>query len=111
MAFFEDMEKFLELLLDGEELRGEVVGTSQFTYGDIGWDVDTCETKDCGWETAICMYYKERLAVDWVVVERYPDRASAVMGHNKWCFEVETNHTTTFLSVQDPAIHILEVNI
>lgn len=57
-------------------VRGEVAGNT--TVGD--YEVDTCDTMDCGFETAI-----RKKEGDWIVVEYYRNMEEAKKGHDKWC--------------------------
>ena len=62
------------------------------------YTIDTCETPDCGWETAIrkdTMYKSGR----WVVVARYKDKESAQKGHYIWASMCAANPTKVW-SVQ-----------
>lgn len=76
----------LEAFLGALTLR-KAVATGQVSWqndrlttqiGEV--TVDTCCPPDTGlWETGI-----ERKG-EWSIVERYPDKASARVGHLKWC--------------------------
>lgn len=56
------------------ELRKEALNTEI-----PGFEVDTVETVDCGWETGI-----EPEGQAWIIVERYESKELAVPGHAKW---------------------------
>ncbi len=56
------------------------------TETDNGYTIDTCDTVDFGWETAI--WYKDN---DMVIVERYEDKSNAEIGHKKWVEFCKTN--------------------
>ena len=71
----EELMKFFEAMASGLNCRGEDVGTNN--VGD--YTIDTCDTTDCGYETAI-----KKGDHNWVVVQRYPDKATAQKGHNMW---------------------------
>jgi len=43
------------------------------------YTVDTCDTNDCGYETAIWKGNN-----NMVIVERYPSKQDATIGHYKW---------------------------
>ena len=59
-----------------------------------GYTVDTCDTVDCGYETAI--WYQDNAIV---IVERYSDREQAISGHDKWVEFCKTKPSTVY-SVQ-----------
>lgn len=62
--------------------RGEEAG-----HTEVGeYLVDTCYTRDCGFETAIL-----KNDGDWIVVEYYKNLSEAKKGHEKWCKFCETN--------------------
>ena len=64
-------------------------------YNKIGkYNIDTCYTFDCGYETAIWTN-KEKI----IIVERYEYRFLAEKGHKKWCEFCKTNPTKAY-SVQ-----------
>lgn len=50
------------------------------------YTIDTCDTVDQGYETAI---WKDD--GDIIIVERYPNRMRAEVGHSKWCEFAKTN--------------------
>lgn len=52
------------------------------TIGDI--TIDTADTYDCGFETAI-----RRGDGDWVIVTRYRTKESAIRGHANWIDRVK----------------------
>ena len=105
----DEIFNFLEALASGELLRKDTVDTTYLTNGNTLWLIDTCETADCGWETAIQIEYKGSSILDWVVVERYPDKSAAEMGHRIWCDDIEKNQTTYFYSVQDKCIYGVDI--
>ena len=51
-----------------------------------GYTIDTCDTVDAGWETAI--WYQEN---EMAIVERYFNKEEATKGHEKWCDFAKTN--------------------
>lgn len=59
-----------------------------------GYTVDTCDTVDQGWETAV--WYGEN---EIVIVERYADKETATQGHAKWVEFCKGNPTEVW-SVQ-----------
>ena len=63
-------------ILTNDYESADKVGRSKIN----GYTIDTCDTCDCGYETAI--WYKNN---DMVIVERYPDKEEATKGHEKWC--------------------------
>lgn len=71
-------------------IRGDEAGRDE--VGD--YTVDTCDTMDCGFETAIM---KNDGA--WVVVEYYANMEEAKIGHKKWCEFCKGNPTEVY-SVQ-----------
>ena len=109
MSIFDEVFNFLEALASGEPLRKEVIDITEINDGDTLWIIDTCDTADCGYETAIQIVHKGKVVLDWVIVERYPDRDAAILGDNKWCLDIEKNHTTYFYSVQDKCIHGVDI--
>ena len=50
------------------------------------YTIDTCDTVDQGYETAI---WKDD--GDIIIVERYPNKMRAEIGHSKWCEFAKTN--------------------
>ena len=105
----DEIFNFLEALASGEPLRVDAIDTTYITNGSTLWLVDTCETSDCGWETAVQIEHKGSPVLDWTVVERYPDKIAAEMGHRIWCSVIEKNHTTYFYSVQDKCIYGVDI--
>lgn len=65
------------------------------------YTIDTCDTVDCGYETAI---WKGNH--DMIIVERYKNKKEAEEGHKKWCkfcenepkeiYSVQTDEIETF---------------
>lgn len=53
-----------------------------------GLTIDTCDTADNGWETAIGDGHS-----NWKIVESYPNMRAAEEGHAKWVKEVEGGRT------------------
>ena len=51
-----------------------------------GYTIDTCDTMDQGYETAM---WKDD--GDIIIVERYPNKMRAEVGHSKWCEFAKTN--------------------
>ena len=70
--------------------RGEVIGNTQ--VGE--YTIDTCNTIDQGWETAIC-----KGSGEWIVVARYPNKTEAEQGHADWAQVCSLNPTKAW-SVQ-----------
>lgn len=56
--------------------------------------IDTADTWDCGYETAIC-----KNDGNWVIVEYYADKKEALIGHKKWVEFVKTSPDSVY-SVQ-----------
>ena len=50
------------------------------------YTIDTCDTIDQGYETAM---WKDD--GDIIIVERYPNKMRAEVGHSKWCEFAKTN--------------------
>ena len=50
------------------------------------YTIDTCDTVDQGYETAM---WKDD--GDIIIVERYPKKMRAEIGHSKWCEFAKTN--------------------
>ena len=50
------------------------------------YTIDTCDTVDQGYETAM---WKDN--GDIIIVERYPNKMRAEIGHSKWCEFAKTN--------------------
>lgn len=50
------------------------------------YTIDTCDTIDQGYETA--MWKGDG---DIIIVERYPNKMRAEVGHSKWCEFAKTN--------------------
>lgn len=59
-----------------------------------GYTIDTCDTVDFGWETAV--WYEDN---KMVIVERYEDKERATIGHEKWVEFCKGNPTEVW-SVQ-----------
>ena len=52
----------------------------------VDYTIDTCDTVDQGYETAM---WKDD--GDIIIVERYPNKMRAEIGHSKWCEFAKTN--------------------
>lgn len=74
----------------GPMARGETVGND--TIGD--YTIDTCDTVDQGWETAV-----RKGDGNWVIVQRYRNKESAEKGHKIWRAMCAGNPTKAY-SVQ-----------
>lgn len=59
------------------------------------YTIDTCDTADCGWETAVW-----KGEGDMIIVERYANKEAAIAGHNRWVEKCRTEHPTEAWSVQ-----------
>ena len=75
------MNKFSDMIMDilfGEEFKEtvDIIGTDK--VGD--YIIDTCNTIDVGYETAV---WKGNNRM--IIVERYRNHIDAVLGHEKWC--------------------------
>lgn len=107
-------EKFIlevfESLLDGDAyLRGEEIGYDEVTIPggtvviEIGYDevtvpdgtvviIDTCDTADCGFETAIRIRGADGgILHGWIIVERYETAELAKIGHDKYITELKSD--------------------
>lgn len=67
------------------EERGEILNTKIGRY-----EIDSCNTLDCGYETAISA--DENL----VIVERYSNKEEMKIGHEKWCEFCKKNPTKVY---------------
>lgn len=64
------------------------------------YTIDTCETIDCGWETAI---WKNDGEI--IIVARYPDKEMATIGHANWVETCRSSPLAAY-SVQTERIEI-----
>lgn len=86
-----EMYEFLEALLSIDEFDlGDPVGSDR--VGE--YTIDTCDTIDQGYETAI-----QKNEGNWIIVQRYDNREKAETGHKVWCAMCTTNPVKVF-SVQ-----------
>ena len=76
--------------LNGNWQRGEVVGND--IVGE--YTIDTCDTSDHGWETAV-----RKGEGAWVIVGRYENKELALQGHTDWVSVCTLNPTKAW-SVQ-----------
>ena len=79
------MDSFFDLMfgiMNNDYSKADKVGN------DIigNYTIDTCDTVDQGYETAI---WKDD--GDIIIVERYPNKMRAEIGHSKWCEFAKTN--------------------
>ena len=70
----------------GPAIRGDVVGND--VCGD--YEIDTCDTIDAGYETAV-----KRGPGHWAIVEHYSDAESALAGHKKWLKIIKEDSPTS----------------
>jgi hypothetical protein len=90
-------------------LKGILANLNGWKGDSIGSDkidnyiIDTCETSDYGWKTAI----RKTPLGDWVIVARYPNKEEAQAGHNTWCSFLKLNRPTHAYSVQTEKIEVL----
>ena len=83
-----ELSELLEALLSMDEFElGDLVGIDQ--VGE--YTVDTCDTIDQGYETAI-----QKNEGDWIIVQRYDNRESAETGHKVWCAMCAINPVKVF---------------
>ena len=79
------MDSLLDLMfgiMNNDYSKADKVGHD--IIGD--YTIDTCDTVDQGYETAM---WKDD--GDIIIVERYPNKMRAEIGHSKWCEFAKTN--------------------
>ena len=79
------MDSLFDLLfgiMNNDYSKADKVGRD--VIGD--YTIDTCDTMDQGYETAM---WKDD--GDIIIVERYPNKMRAEVGHSKWCEFAKTN--------------------
>ena len=79
------MDSLFDLLfgiMNNDYSKADKVGND--IIGD--YTIDTCDTVDQGYETAM---WKDD--GDIIIVERYPNKMRAEVGHSKWCEFAKTN--------------------
>ena len=79
------MDSFFDLtfgIMNNDYSKADKVGND--IIGD--YTIDTCDTMDQGYETA--MWKGDG---DIIIVERYPNKMRAEVGHSKWCEFAKTN--------------------
>lgn len=69
-------------IMNNDYSKADKVGND--IIGD--YTIDTCDTVDQGYETAM---WKDD--GDIIIVERYPNKMGAEIGHSKWCEFAKTN--------------------
>lgn len=69
-------------IMNNDYSKADKVGND--IIGD--YTIDTCNTMDQGYETAM---WKDD--GDIIIVERYPNKMRAEIGHSKWCEFAKTN--------------------
>ena len=69
-------------IMNNDYSKADKVGND--IIGD--YTIDTCDTVDQGYETAIW-----KNDGDIIIVERYPNKMRAEVGHSKWCEFAKTN--------------------
>lgn len=103
MMNMDDFLSFLDILSDGLDIRGDVVDTTEVICDNHHITIDTCFTNDTGkYETGIKVDNDE-----WIIVERYPNKTSAIIGHGEW-IEKCSVLPIRLLSVQDGRTYIYE---
>ena len=70
-------------IMNNDYSKADKVGND--IIGD--YTIDTCDTVDQGYETAM---WKDD--GDIIIVERYPNKMRAEIGHSKWCEFAKTNY-------------------
>ena len=79
------MDSLFDLLfgiMNNDYSKADKVGND--VIGD--YTIDTCDTVDQGYETAM-----RKDNGDIIIVERYPNKMRAEIGHSKWCEFAKTN--------------------
>ena len=79
------MDSLLDLMfgiMNNDYSKADKVGHD--VIGD--YTIDTCDTVDQGYETAM---WKDD--GDIIIVERYPNKMRAEIGHSKWCEFAKTD--------------------
>ena len=69
-------------IMNNDYSKADKVGND--IIGD--YTIDTCDTVDQGYETAM---WKDDGGI--IIVERYPNKMRAEIGHSKWCEFAKTN--------------------
>ena len=79
------MDSLFDLLfgiMNNDYSKADKVGND--VIGD--YTIDTCDTVDQGYETAM-----RKDNGDIIIVERYPNKMRAEIGHSQWCEFAKTN--------------------
>lgn len=98
-----DFLNFLNTLSADFDIRGDVVDTTELINNKHFITIDTCYTNDTGrYETGIKIDSDQ-----WIIVESYPNRASAVIGHDEWIKRCNML-PIELLNIQDGEIYIYE---
>ena len=87
----DSLESLLYALLNNNYDTAEKVGRDVVN----DYTIDTCDTADCGWETAV--WYKDN---PMIIVARYPNKELATQGHANWVETCRTNSPSHAYSVQ-----------
>ena len=96
----DSLEDLLFGILYGGSYNGEKIGTD--IVGD--YTIDTCDTIDQGWETAV---WKGENPM--IIVDRYKTKEEAVKGHENWIEVCKLNPVQAW-SVQTGRYENFEVN-
>ena len=91
----DSLEDILFGIMNGNYDTAEKVGRDEVN----GYTIDTCDTVDQGWETAV--WYED---YPMIIVARYPDKESAAQGHKVWVETCTTNRPIHAFSVQTDRI-------
>lgn len=91
----DSLEDILFGIMNNNYEAAEKVGRDEVN----GYTIDTCDTIDQGWETAV--WYED---YPMIIVARYPDKESAMQGHKVWVETCTTNRPTHAFSVQTERI-------
>ena len=89
----DNLEKMLLGLLCNNYATADKVGRD--VVGE--YIIDTCDTVDCGWETAV---WKSDNPDNMVIVARYHNKDEASAGHSEWVKYCAKHKPTEVLSVQ-----------
>lgn len=95
--------------LNGGPLRGITERKQQEDEGEVlrtninDYTIDSCNTFDEGYETAI--WYKDN---EIVIVERYYSKKDMNEGHSKWCEFCKSNPKEVYSVQYDKMVNLVE---
>ena len=93
------MDSFFDLMfgiMNNDYSKADKVGHD--VIGD--YTIDTCDTMDQGYEAAM---WKDD--GDIIIVERYPNKMRAEIGHSKWCEFAKTNPKFVYSAQRDEYVN------